>query len=144
MSKEPFHFNVDLTKIDKISKKQKECLLTMLQILSSVDDGAFSKDSQGFNANDTILGNDLAACKFLTAETAKYAKSLLFKYWRQFPSDLFDVVYGKGVWERLKVKAPPRPYTTNKGRKIRDRSYYDIDEDYYDNDYDDEPGDFPY
>ena len=99
--------NIDLTKANRPSLKQKSAVVRMLSYLVSVDDGARRRDHRGFNKEDTEEGHELY---YLVRRDASVldddyyyssARKLLYKYWRQLPSDCFDAIYGAGAWNRL-------------------------------------------
>jgi hypothetical protein len=100
----PF-INIDVT--GTLNEKQKDALINMLRMLENVDDGAFRRDYVGFNLQDSLKGDNLAAKSFskeLTEKEYLWVKKALFKYWRQLPITLFNIVYGKGAWERVQNK----------------------------------------
>jgi hypothetical protein len=79
--------------IDTITEPMRTAIHTALDILSGRCDGAYAKDNAGFNKYDADIGNDLAESGILTDKQARLAKKILFKYHRQIPDELWDVVY---------------------------------------------------
>jgi len=118
-----------------LSDTQKLAIEKLLRFLSSMDDGAFRRDSSGFNLDDTEKANDLAEkseVEMLTDSEYLWAKDILFKYWRQFRSSLFDDIYGNGAWERCSNKCKDHNVCKEKRKSkyIEDDTYWSSDEDY--------------
>jgi SWI/SNF-related matrix-associated actin-dependent regulator 1 of chromatin subfamily A len=63
-----------------------------LQMLAGVCDGAKRKDEMGFNAFDSKFGKDLAYKSSLTQQQAQVGRDLVFKYRRQLPHEVMDLL----------------------------------------------------
>jgi hypothetical protein len=74
-----------------VSPEKAQAVLTCLQILAGVCDGAWQRDGAGFNRNDTFIGHKFAALSSLTAKQAVLGARIVWKYHRQLPAELLEV-----------------------------------------------------
>lgn len=98
------HVRSDKKQIDKlapyVSNYIKEYVLEGLKILSSICDGARQDDMSGFNRIDTRIGKYLASLNNLTNKQTLLGMKLCYKYRRQLPKRLNDIIYAE--IERIK------------------------------------------
>jgi len=81
------------TYIDSPLIENCDIILEALKFLSSLCDGASSKDGQGFNGCDTRIGKHLALRDNLTSKQCAVAKKILKKYKRQLPEEIYNTIY---------------------------------------------------
>jgi SWI/SNF-related matrix-associated actin-dependent regulator 1 of chromatin subfamily A len=85
-----------------ITLEQRDAILTGLQILAGVCDGARSWDGAGFNKIDSRVGKSLAGNTALTPRQAALGQKLVCKYQGQLSEDLVERA---GVTPKAKKKA---------------------------------------
>ena len=66
-----------------------------LRILAGMCDGALELDDCGFNKLDSQIGKSLAASPRFTAKQAVLGRSIVLKYHRQIPQDVYQVISKK-------------------------------------------------
>lgn len=78
----------------KLTEDQIDAILTGLQLLAGVCDGAFTLDGQGFNKFDSAIGKALASASTLTPRRAALGAKLVSKYRRQLPKEIVEAAKG--------------------------------------------------
>lgn len=80
----------------KLTQDQIQAIHVALQGLAGVCDGATTLDDCGFNKVDAYIGHTLAGQNTLTSRQAVLGRSVIAKYHRQIPSNLYKVIFNKG------------------------------------------------
>lgn len=74
------------------SQQQKAAIFKAIKHISSLCDGAYDRDGQGFNKNDTELGKSLATLNNMSIDQLRLAAMLCYKYRGQLPENLKMVI----------------------------------------------------
>ena len=78
-----------------LTAKEIGAIHSALKLLSSMCDGAWSKDGNGFNRQDTAFGKSTASQFALSQKQAMAAKKMLYKYHSQLPEELIKEIYSE-------------------------------------------------
>jgi len=76
----------------QLTSQQIKAIHTALQMLANVCDFAMMEDGCGFNKIDAGVGHSLAAQESLTPRQAVLGRSIVMKYHRQIPSNIYKVI----------------------------------------------------
>lgn len=81
--------------VPALTDEQKRAILTGLQMLAGMCDGAQSIDGMGFNKMDARIGRSLAMQASLSPRQAVLGRKMVLKYHRQLPLELTEAARGE-------------------------------------------------